>query len=179
MEHSHDQPLLVFIAFQSTFFSRTSWRDVHSHQAHCTLHIMASTHLLRKALTVIDSDDDSLRIEELDSPPAYPKFESTELPYGDHFRLLELLTGGPQSSLRCRLPVFNLNTYNVPKYQARSYIWSESKNDRLIFAANAYPSTQSCVKSMPFDISYLVESLAFLYLLTDDRLSDVFAILHC
>jgi hypothetical protein len=114
-------------------------RDIHLYQAYCASSIMASTHLSRKMVAIVDNDDDELQIEESDSFPAHPKYQYTKLPYGHHLRLLELLPGDSQSSLRCRLPIFHLNAYNIPEYQALSYTWCESKYDRLIVAGERVP----------------------------------------
>jgi hypothetical protein len=96
--------------------------------------IMSSTHLSRKPIAIVDNDNDSYLVEKPDSPLAHPKYQYTELPYGDHIRLLELLPGDSQSSLHCRLQIINLNSFYIPKYEALSYTWGDSKYDHLIIA---------------------------------------------
>ena len=95
---------------------------------------MSSTHLPKKPVAVVDEDDEELQVEELGSAPKHAPYEYQSLPQGDYFRVLELLPGQGNCSLRGNIAQYSLDAWNRPPYKTLSYTWGESKYDHLVIA---------------------------------------------
>jgi hypothetical protein len=96
-------------------------------------------------VAILEFDNDELVFEDAHSAPppyiydplpplqGYLGWETPALKGGtSHFRLLTIYPGQVVEPLRCKLTTYDIEGKDVPKYQALSYTWGESKYDNLV-----------------------------------------------
>jgi hypothetical protein len=95
-----------------------------------------------KPLAVIEYDHEDLTVENGDAVREVA-YVYEQLPDAHHFRLLELSPGKWGSRLECEISTHVFDENNVPLYRALSYMWTESKYDRLIISGKSTAESQS------------------------------------
>ncbi|KAK4108829.1 hypothetical protein N656DRAFT_783790 [Canariomyces notabilis] len=87
----------------------------------------------------IVADDETSFVVEQPSTSSAPSYTYTALPPGNHFRLLTVLPGAPNTKLKCTLTIHALDSPDTPPYKALSYCWNNPKFDSLVINNKPIP----------------------------------------